>query len=366
MVFALASIEGANTAFTESVAKAEVPLNETTEWQTITFDYKVDDNVIQTADATFGYYLQMKAKSGKLTFYIDDIKVELVGTEGKERRLDMYSLDGAASAEETSYIQYTPKVETVNVIDGNLIAIEATASAASEGDVISIVDGETYSLVKAVDGKLMFGDTVLCNDKGEEIVLGEEPTKVVAIYDDNAGTVRFVVGDSLAYYKDCETAKVTYELPAIEGGVSDGATIGTEVDNVSIINHTIPNIVGCQKNDEQTAIRFISGVDSVYYSSIGFKLETENNVNERDTTKVYSAVVSGEDYFYASDCGYKYISAISITDIANIADGGQKIKVTPYLLVGENYIYGETVYYNVTGADGNLDIDEVSEAEFGE
>ena len=332
------------------------------EWQDISIIYTVPETVetarvVTNSGNTYTAYPSFAIRmtdddtsttSGtQYTYYIDDMKTVVLSSEAGISF-------GSRESGEDAYV-----LGTANALDGNVVAIEATASAASEGDVISIVDGETYSLVKAENGKLMFGDIVLCNDKGEEIVLGAKATKVVAIYDDNAGTVRFAVGNSLAYYKDGDMVKATFALPAIDGGVSENAKI-IGADSVNVIKAT-SEIIGPQVHTDDFAVRFIAGVDSIYYTEVGFKLETAESSKVITDNVVYSSVKANGNTVKASDYGYNYLSAISLTAINT--DG--KIKITPVLKVGEHEILGQTVFYNVICGDGVIDISEISESEFG-
>ena len=281
-------------------------------------------------------------------YYIDDLMTE--------RLADVITLNSRESSVGESD---SVRVYSTNALDGKTVSIEATVDNTASGDIIAIKDSETYSLLKAENGKLYFGDIVLCNDKGEEIVLGAEATKVVVIYDDNTGTVRFAVGDSLAYYKDGDAIKVTFARPAINGGVGKSATvIGS--GSVKVIKAT-SEIIGSQTHTDDLAVRFIAGVDSIYYTEVGFKLETAENSEIEASNVVYASVKANEKTVMASEYGYNYLSALSLTDI----DTDGKVKVTPFLRVGDNDILGTSVYYDIVLDDGVLSISEITENEVG-
>lgn len=326
------------------------------EWQDITVTYTVPETP-ETLEVNgylcspaFAIQIKDSDTAAEYAFYLDDFKTTVLSSATDSSKLSF----GSRESDDGAY-DFNVKIP----LDGNTVAIEATVDNTASGDVISIVDGETYSLLKAVDGKLMFGDIVLCNDKGEEIVLSEEATKVVAIYDDNTGTVRFAVGNFLAYYKDGDTVKATFALPAINGGVSENAKI-IGADSVNVIKAT-SEIIGPQVHTDDLAVRFIAGVDAIYYTKVGFKIETATNAEVKTSNIVYASVKENGNDVLASAYGYNYISALSLTDI----DKDGKIKVTPFLRVGDNDILGTSVYYDIVLKDGVLSISEITENEFG-
>ena len=282
-----------------------------------------------------------------------DISVIKLDSDGKEPIVSICSLEGS----ETSSATIDAFVSDISKLDGNTSVIEATVSNTSSGDVISIVDGEKiYSLLRAENQKLVFGNIVLCDEEGNDITLTETPVKVVAIYDDVKGSVRFAVGENLAYYKDAKgNVCVTYEHIAIDGGISPKATLGVNGTTAYTLKNTTSEIIGFQTNYIDRAVRFVSGVDVVYYNEVGFKLETDTNTKTLGSTVVYSSIIGDDKNIYASQYGYNLMSAISITDIKT--DG--IVKITPFLRVGTNYIFGETVYYEISVNDKALTVVEV-------
>ena len=338
-------------------------------WKTYTVDYTVNANDVgklikgdswatgkpvsqnYTSFPMFGINFGDDDSTSKHTYLIDDLAVVEV-IDGKP----------IGDAEFASREAEGDDIRFVSALNDNITIIQTTASSASEGDVIGISDGtETHSILRAENGKLMFGDTVLCGEYGDDILLTETPVKVVAIYDDVKGTVRFAVGDFLAYYKDAEgEIHATFEHLVIDGGVSDNASFSTKVMNASKLKNTTSEILGFQTHYIDRAVRFISGVDTIYYNEIGFKLETASTTRKVGSSVVYSSILGDDKDIYAHEYGYNLMSAISITDVK---DGGI-IKVTPFLRVGKNYIYGEEVYYKIM-VDSKITITETNASEFG-
>lgn len=328
------------------------------DWATLTVDYTVladhimeqvynnDNTEYHYSYPMFGLYFgDDNTKEGQNTYYVDNLSVVEV-------------VDGTAVGDA---VFDEGDIGFVSALNGNTTVIETTASSATVGDVISFVDnGNVYSILRAENGKLMFGDTVICDEAGNDIVLTETPVKVVAIYDDAKGTARFSVGDFLAYYKDAEGVHATFEHLVIEGGISDGASFGVKGLKPSKLQHLTSEIVGFQINDIERAVRFVSGVDTVYYNAVGFKLETTSKTKTLGSTTVYSSIVGDDKDIYASDYGYNFMAAISIADVKN----GGVVKVTPFLRIGENYIYGEAVFYKIM-IDGKIKVVETSADDIG-
>ena len=331
-------------------------------WATLTVDYTVSANHIAEKVTASGktnysypifglYFGNDTSTAGYNTYYFDDVSVvELI--DGKP------VCDATFSSIETSH----EDIRFVSALDGNVTILETTASTASAGDVISIVEKEaTHSILKASGGNLVFGDTLLCDEQGNPITLTEEPVKVVAIYDDTKGTVRFAVGDYLAYYKDSDgNVNATYENLIIDGGVGEKAVFGQSGITATRLNHTTSEILGFQTNQLDQAVRFVSGVDTIYYNEIGFTLESATNTKTVGSTIVYSSVIANDKNIYATDYGYNLMSAISINEIKS----GGVVKVTPFVRVGTNYVYGETAFYKIS-VNGGIKVTEVDESEFG-
>ena len=122
------------------------------------------------------------------------------------------------------------------------------------------------------------------------------------------------------------------------------------------LKNTTSEIIGFQTNYIDRAVRFVSGVDVVYYNEVGFKLETDTTEKTLGSTVVYSSIIGDDKNIYASQYGYNLMAAISITDVKNSG----RIKVTPFLRIDKNYIYGETVYYEITLSDKDITVIEVN------
>ena len=259
-------------------------------------------------------------------------------------------------------------------LDGNITVMETTVSSATTGDVFSIVDGTTNrSLlsVKEVDGKKTLTYTTnagttytLCDYEGNAYVLGENAIKVVAIYNDTRSRVRFVVGGALACYGE---GKVTdYENQQLfRGGVSENAFIVGVGDNVTAtwLKQEAPELIGFQYSlVDNTSVRFLAGIDSLYYTEIGFKVAREGyETQEAPSSYVFTSVnVGGAEPVSATTFGYQYMTGLVIENIMDIDSA--TITVTPYVKMGTTELTGTATSYTITiTAAGELSIAKSAE-----
>lgn len=326
-------------------------------WTELSVDYTVQKgDPALTNHPMFAIEFPKAASSAEIDYYLDDISVvEVVNGE-------TVAVDASfASREDTDAVA---PVRFVSALDGNVTVLETTVSSATTGDVFSIVDGDnTYSLLSVDNNKnLIFKTTggttyTLCDYQGTAYILDANEVKIAAIYDDTEGTVRFAVGDSLACY---EAGKVTFGHKVIDGGVSENALVGTEGVKASLMATTTSELVGYQKNNaDDKSVRFLSGVDWLYYTAIGFEVERDGVKLERESTSpyVFESVSIGDDSESAKNYGYNYMTALIIE---NITSGGV-LKVTPYVKVGNNVIKGTSAYYKITTNDG-LTIEKTTES----
>ena len=339
---AMSSYGSTNFSSTDTATAQELQAG----WVTLSVDYTVraqDVAFLMNSDTVYAYPmfavdLGADGSSTLANYYLlDDIKVEEI-VDGK-----LVGETTFAAREEAEDIRF------VSMLNGNVTILENTVSDETVGDVFNIVDdGKTHTLLSVEDGKLVFGDYTLCDGKGEVYVLGETPVKVSAIYDDTNGTVRFTVGDKIAYY---EAKKATFGHVMISGGVGDNAFFGVAGITATKMESIGSELIGYQKNEtNDTSIRFLSGVDTLYYTAIGFAVERDGvKLNkESDSPYVFTAVNAGGNTAYASDYGYNYMTALIVDGITS----GGVLKVTPYVKVGDNVIEGEPSYYKITTNGG--------------
>lgn len=346
---------GEETYVTDTATSAELQAG----WVTLTVDYTIKadhvarkhtdkNNNVFYSYPMFSLTFSNCAAGTALNYLVDDASVvELVDGQPVGDATFASREDGENTA------------RFVSLLNGSVTIMETTVSSATTGDVFSIVDGgKTHSLLSVKDNTLVFGEYTLCDGKGVAYVLDENEIKVTAIYDDTLGTVRFAVGEKLAFY---EADKATYNHVMIEGGVGDDAFFGVSGITATKMNSTTSELIGYQENlvDEDT-VRFLSGVDSLYYSGIGFDVERDGQTITRwsESPYVFTAITIGNQQENASDYGFNYMTALVIEDITT----GGVIKVTPYVKIGGNKISGESSYYKIT-VDGGLKLEKTTEDE---
>lgn len=113
----------------------------------------------------------------------------------------------------------------------------------------------------------------------------------------------------------------------------------TETTTADTTNENV-NTVMANKVDGANSIVFVSGVDSLDYSEVGFMFEVNGRIVERSTDTVYSSIENSK--YTLNETGGKYMYGFTITDI-DATDFGTEIKVTPYFVTidGEK-VLGET------------------------
>ena len=317
-------------------------------WQTLSVDYTVcaEDIAAFSTDGTYCTYPMFSIcfKDGTNTgFYylVDNLSVVEID-DGNPTTFDSREVESG---------------DSVKLVNGMNNVVTANVSSTTTGNVFT-ADGN--ALLSVVDGKLVFteadGTTYnLCKYDGTEYDLttlseGESVT-VAAIYDGD--TVRFAVGGSLACYGE---GMITYGLPY--NGVIDVA--GTAYEEA-------PGLIGYQKNlVDETSVRFLAGIDSLYYTSIGFRVVRDGKALAQESSSPYvftSINIGDNDSVDVTDYDCNYMTALILEGI----NSSGVITVIPYVTVGENVIiYGAPETYEITFADDVVSIKNANSTESAE
>ena len=317
-------------------------------WQTLSVDYTVcaEDIAAFSTDGTYCTYPMFSIcfKDGTNTgFYylVDNLSVVEVD-DGKPATFASREAESGDSVKFVSGVNNVVTAEVSNTTTGNVFTADGNA------------------LLSVVDGKLVFteadGTTYnLCKYDGTEYDLttlseGESVT-VAAIYDGD--TVRFAVGGSLACYDE---GMITYGLPY--NGVIDVA--GTAYEEA-------PGLIGYQKNlVDETSVRFLAGIDSLYYTSIGFRVVRDGKALAQESSSPYvftSINIGDNDSVDVTDYDCNYMTALILEGI----NSSGVITVIPYVTVGENVIiYGAPETYEITFADDVVSIKNANSTESAE
>ena len=318
----------------------------------------------QAAMLTF----DLVAKSASDYYCIDNIRVtEVGGNEG----VTASTFASKESGKETmSFVSFE---SSALELDDKLTVLEAEVSANDGASEIFLVSADnTYSLLSldGETGKLFFKKNgvsyVLCNADGEEYVIGGEAVPVAAIYDSAKGTVRYAVDGTLAYYKNGDELVNTYGLELVDKldkqTVSVGSIGGELAINASKMAYEGAEIIGTQTAISESAVRVVAGVDSLYYTQIGFVAKYGDKETVTKTNTVFSSIEADGNTVTAEELGSRFLSTLAINSLdEDEGIDGKTFTVTPVVNIGEIEIMGETVTYRISVASGELVVSEVTE-----
>ena len=227
-------------------------------------------------------------------------------------------------------------------------------------DVLGVNEnGALY--VYAADGTKL----ALLNSEGAAIVIGADD-KISIVYNDKNGEARFYVNGSLPRYgnelKPATGIKVASdELLALEA-ISEKLAIPEGFVSEAIFNaeDEPASFVGFQTNEDKNAIRILSGINMLYYDSVGFEIELysddklQGNVTKTINT-VFSSILDGEETVTAEELDCTYLALATVFDIDRSdysEDANVYFIIKPFSTIGGEKLYGRekriTVTYNET------------------
>ena len=252
---------------------------------------------------------------------------------------------------------------------GDLNAVKLL-DADKNGSALLTVKGEDNRLVAFVDGKEY--DVKLTKDAVNATVASADTfTDIGVIVNGKTNTYTLYVDGKLAYYYP-EGAEEKQPLANISFAADDGNvsyafvrlfetnTAGAviDVDDVKLI--VLDNSLGSAIKGSQTKIvfssntygvRFVSGIDTLYGTSVGFEItadyvdgESHTKSDVKSSSLVFDRIEANDKYVYASDLDCAYISAISVMDIP--MEQTVEFTVKPFIAHGTVKCYGEE--YSVT------------------
>ncbi len=344
-------------------------------WTEISYDFTLGTNATAASEPMFTLNPLVVGP----IFYFDDFRIEVLSSDKKEHV-------AIITTEGMSFEDPNLGNEISIDLDDKITVLETTVHNTEAGekdtvtDIFRVSDGSTTKSLLSMEndtGKLFFemdGEKYyLHNNSGTTYFNANDgELRVVAIYDDVNGTVRFAVNNLLASYTRDGVISVTDGLHIIDGGLSGETTVRVfrragvgEVTfgelSYSVLKADTAEIIGVQKAISSNAVRILAGIDSLYYNKIGFTVELlDENGDAVQTQSVYSynsvftsINVDGVEET-AEALGYKYIACLVIYDI----DSNGTIRVTPHVtLDGDNA--GASVTYRVQ-YDGSLSIEKIN------
>ena len=226
------------------------------------------------------------------------------------------------------------------------------------GDVVSIKRYGKDALVALsvdADGKLLtVGGTALTNKEGTAYSVLDSELDVVVVYDDENFKVRYYVEGYIAYANGVEAVLSVTETVASECGIAVNDAIVADYYCAAAKATEIFNYVGLQVHTESDMIRILSGIDAVWYDSVGYEVSVYDENGELvDVTKtvegqtVYTSVGAAGEMVDASFYGYEFFAPLVINDIAS-ASVGSTIVIRPFAKVGDISYKGGFVTISVT------------------
>ena len=221
---------------------------------------------------------------------------------------------------------------------------------------VLFVNGDGALFVKNNDGTY-----VALRDREENAILLEENTDIAIVYNDAKGTARYYVngdiptcGDALAVnllVVDKAFTEASYKAVTVitAEGITNKGTHAVDTSNL--------NFAGFQIHmGDDTSIRILAGLDTLYYDSVGFEITLFSNNNPgktitEQTGVVFSSIKAGGESVTAAELGYRYLTAIIVNSIDRTqysADANVYLSIKPFVIAGGNKQYGDERTITVT------------------
>ena len=340
-------------------------------WQTVSFEVTIDQTIVnhQVGLVTIDFATGTTVRD----YYVDNMRVEEIGGNAEDTLSSFEARESNGAGLALSGRGFIDASEIT--LDGSVTVLEASVSllipdnASSTADIFRIYDASRDYTLLSLDNKtgelffVMDGETyTLCDGKGNAYTASEAPMTVIAFYDNTAGTVRFAVDDKLAYYTDGEEAAITFALPLVNGGHTGKATVSAFCSyNDAVISLSVskiaadkPTLVGTQTSVVSDSIRVLSGIDTLYYSKVGFMVEREGKQTlSWSDNYILTSVNALNETVSAEQLGTSYLSAFVLSEL-NTAKTGDSIRIIPTAYVGANVVKGDPVTLVFTVENGKV------------
>lgn len=327
------------------------------EWQDVSVDFSVTSEYLKDVDPAFGFFYGHTSKASGSCVYLDNIGVVELTADGKEMAAVISSKEVEVDNSAYGDVGVTAEANALSAYEFNAPKLSVIKNGAKQLDLVVLKKRANMAILSAEPstGALIIGSNgtyySLCDSKGNIIKLSETKTTPVAIvYNDNNGTARYFINEKIAYVvKDGETvpavdlpiynsafAKATAEKICFEvflGFYTDDTLIAGKDYAFAVhkINNTNDNakIIAYQESTVSKGIRIIAGVDSLYYSNVGFEVEiVENGTLKKSETvlvnTVYSSILADKTTVTAKENGYNYFATLNISDVT--ANSNMKIR----------------------------------------
>lgn len=336
-------------------------------WQTVEFDVTVDETIVNYQIGLLAF--EFPAKGAGVYFYVDNIKVTETNGNAKATAFS-FSVNAPVTFADTKAVTLSDAINVIEA-DVSLSALDTndtqTALITHGEDVLLAIDNQTGELFFEKNGTAYR----LCDADGNVFTLGADALPVAALLDKSAGTVRYAVDGKLAYYLDGTTAVNTYGTVAASGGFGTEITVGAAANpfggadtanvTVTAVGTDTPRLVGTQMSTTDDAVRVLSGIDTLYYSGIGFiATRGDGTTNTWRTSTVFTSVNAYGEPVTAETLGCHYLSCFVIDGLTTAANG-DTFTVTPVAYVGEQELRGAAVTYTITVNGTTVSVSERGE-----
>lgn len=228
-------------------------------------------------------------------------------------------------------------------------------------DGLVFVDAKNGTLAVR-NGKKFF--TLLDKD-GSAIALDGTASNIAVVYDDINGTARYYVNGTFAYIKNGTELAPAIELKnatSFKAALQSGYALfkGFECDqafinpsdyklSVSNINNgDTAEVIAYQENTLENGIRIVAGVDSIYYSNVGFEAkifengELKKEYDVKDNL-VFDSIMADDETITAESKGYKYLATLNVIELPDSIPEDSYILIRSYAEVAGNKHYDKEV-----------------------
>ena len=364
-------------------------------WETLTVDYEINPAHIKKPYENYFSYPSFiirasgsSAGTSRDTANIADLHTVELTADGKEREAIFSSKDSGSAviaklervSEKHGVVSGAAKADTVNVFEFNAPALGVIKNAENTVDLVTFKKEKILPIISAdpATGAIIIGNEgkyySLCDENGNTLALSEtETTPVALVYNDIDGTARYFVNKNIAYI-----SKGGEHIPAVDllvyntsfaeddmtmldcdlflgfYGEADVIDLNNYNFTATKINNDNARVIAYQESTLSDGIRIIAGLDTLYYTSVGFEVEIYEGgeLKKRETVSnkvVYSSIgVEGETDVTAKEKGYNFLATMNIVNVPDNIPENSYIKIRSFTEIAGISHYDDVARIDVT------------------